>query len=84
LSRLTPHFDGIRIENLKVTGAKVALDIEGLPEAPIKNLVLDNVQIEAAKAGKIYYADVQSRGLKVMPQDAKPLTVGSGVTGSLK
>lgn len=84
LSRLTPHFDGIRIENLKVTNAKVALDIEGLPEAPIKNLVLDNVQIEAAKAGKIYYADVQSRGLKVTPQDGKPLTVGTGVTGSLK
>jgi polygalacturonase len=83
-TRLTPHFDGIRIENLKVTGAKVALDVEGLPEAPIKNLVLDNVQIEAAKAGKIFYAQVQSRGLKVVPQDGQPLTVGTGVTGGLK
>jgi len=84
VTRLTPHFDGIHIENLKVTGAKVALDIEGLPEAPIRNLVLDNVQIEAAKAGKIYYADVQTRGLKVVPQDGQPLTVGTGVAGSLK
>ena len=84
ITRLTPRFDGIRIENLKVTGAKVALDIEGLPEAPIRNLVLDNVQIEAARAGKVYYADVQSRGLKVMAQDGQPLTVGTGVTGSLK
>jgi polygalacturonase len=84
VTRLTPIFDGIRIENLKVTGAKVALDIEGLPEAPIKNLVLDNVQIEAAKAGKIFYAQAQSRGLKVVPQDGQPLTVGTGVTGSLK
>ena len=83
-TRLTPHFDGIHIENLKVTGAKVALDIEGLPEAPIRNLVLDNVQIEAAKAGKVYYADVQARGLKVVPQDGQPLTVGTGVAGSLK
>jgi polygalacturonase len=84
VTRLTPQFNGIRIENLKVTGAKVALDIEGLPEAPIKNLVLDNVQIEAAKAGRVYYADVQARGLKVVPQDGQPLTVGTGVTGSLK
>jgi polygalacturonase len=84
VTRLTPVFDGIHIENLKVTGAKVALDIEGLPEAPIKNLVLDNVQIEAAKAGRIFYANVQSRGLKVVPQDGQPLTVGTGVSGSLK
>ena len=84
VTRLTPHFDGIRIENLKVTGAKVALDIEGLPEAPIKNLVLNNVQIQAAKAGKIYYADVQSRGLKIEAQDGQPLTVGAGVTGNIK
>jgi hypothetical protein len=46
--------------------------------------VLDNVQIEAAKAGKIFYAQAQSRGLKVVPQDGQPLTVGTGVTGSLK
>ena len=84
VTRLTPQFNGIHIENLKVTGAKVALDIEGLPEAPIKNLVLDNVEIEAAKAGKVYYAQVQSRGLKVVPQDGQPLTVGAGVTGSLR
>ena len=84
VTRLTPHFDGIHIENLKVAGAKVALDIEGLPEAPIKNLVLDNVQIEAAKAGKVFYADVQARGLKVVPQDGQALIVGTGVTGGLK
>ncbi len=84
VTRLTPHFDGIRIENLKVTGAKVALDVEGLPEAPIKNLVLDNVQIQAAKAGKIFYAQVQGRGVKILSQDGKPLAVGTGVTGSVK
>jgi polygalacturonase len=84
VTRLTARFDGIHIENVKVTGAKVGLDVEGLPEAPIKNLVLDNVQIEAAKAGKIFYAQVRSRGLKIVAQDGKPLTVGTGVTGSIK
>lgn len=84
VTRLTPHFQDIRIENLKVRGAKVALDIEGLPEAPIKDVVLDNVQIQAAKAGKIFYADVVSHGLRISAQNAQPLTIGAGVTGSLK
>jgi polygalacturonase len=84
VTRLTAQFDGIHIENVRVTGAKVALDIEGLPEAPIRNLVMENVQIQAAKAGKIFYAQVQSRGLRIVPQDGQPLTVGTGVTGNLK
>jgi polygalacturonase len=84
VTRLTARFDGIHIENVKVSGAKVALDIEGLPEAPIKNLVMDNVQIQAAKAGKIFYAQVQSRGLRIVSQDGQPLTIGTGVTGSVK
>jgi polygalacturonase len=84
VTRLTAQFDGIHIENVKVTGAKVALDIEGLPEALIKNLVMENVQIQAAKAGKVFYAQVQSRGLRIVPQDGQPLTVGTGVTGNLK
>jgi polygalacturonase len=84
VTRLTAQFDGIHIENVRVTGAKVALDIEGLPEAPIRNLVMENVQIQAAKAGKIFYAQVQTRGLRIVPQDGQPLTVGTGVTGNLK
>jgi polygalacturonase len=84
VTRLTARFDGIHIENVKVSGAKVALDIEGLSEAPIKNLVMDNVQIQAAKAGKIFYAQVQSRGLRIVSQDGQPLTIGTGVTGSVK
>jgi len=42
------------------------------------------VQIQAAKAGTIFYAQVQSRGLKVVGADGQPLTVGAGVTGNLK
>jgi hypothetical protein len=42
------------------------------------------VQIQAAKAGKIFYAQVQAGGLRIVPQDGQPLTVGTGVTGNLK
>ena len=45
----TPRFHDITIENMTATGAKRAGVIMGLPESPIKNLVLKNVHIAAEK-----------------------------------
>jgi len=84
VTRLTPHMHDITIENLKVTGAKMAMDIEGLPEAPILNLTLKNVQIDAAKGAKIYYAVVDAQGLVIKPQSGPPIMAGAGAKGSLK
>ena len=84
VTRLTPHMHDITIENLKVTGAKVAMDIEGLPEAPILNLTLKNVKIDAAKGAKIYYAVVDAQGLVIKPQSGPPIMAGAGAKGSLK
>jgi polygalacturonase len=83
-TRLTPHIHDITIENVKVTGAKVAMDIEGLPEAPIQNVMLKNVQIDAAKGAKIYYAVVVSQGLVIKAQSGPPVMAGTGAKGSLK
>jgi polygalacturonase len=84
VTRLTPHFHDIRIENLKATGAKTARDIEGLPESPVKGLELKNVQIDAAKGAKIFYAEVVSQGLVVKAQAGPPIMAGQGAKGSLK
>ena len=84
VTRLTPHIHNITIENLKVTGAKAAMDIEGLPEAPIENVVLKNVQIDAVKGAKIDYANVVSQGLVIHAQSGAPIMAGAGVKGSLK
>jgi polygalacturonase len=83
-TRLTPHIHDIVLENVRVTGAKVAMDIEGLPEAPIKNLLLKNVQIDAVKGAKIYYAEFVSQGLVIKPQDGPPITASTGAKGNLK
>ena len=83
-TRLTPHVHDIVFENIKVTGAKVAMDIEGLPEAPFKNVLLKNVQIDAVKGAKIYYAEVVSQGLVIKPQTGPPVTAGAGAKGNLK
>ncbi len=84
VTRLTPHFAHIHIENVKVTGAKVAMEIAGLPEAPIEDVQLKNVQISAAKGARIAYANVTSQGLTVQAQTGMPITTGPGVKGSLK
>jgi polygalacturonase len=84
VTRLTPRFHDIRIENVKASGAKVALQVEGLPEMPVKGLVLKNVQIQAAKGAKVFYAEIQSEGLIIQAQSGPPITTGAGVRGSLK
>jgi len=84
VTRLTPHMHDIVIENLKATGAKTAMDIEGLPEAPIMGLQMKNVQIDAAKGAKIYYAEIVTQGLVIRAQSGPPIMTGAGAKGSLK
>ena len=84
ITRLTPHIHDITIENLKVSGAKVAMDVEGLPEAPIQGLHLKNVEINSAKGAKLFYADIVAEHLVIKPQSGPPIMTGAGVKGSLK
>ena len=65
VTRLTPHFHDIVIENLNATGSAVAGVIAGLPEAPVMGVKLDNVSIEARQGLTIGYAQVLSKNLQV-------------------
>jgi len=84
VTRLTPHMHDISIENLKATGAKTAMDIEGLPEAPILGLRMKNVQMDAVKGAKIFYAEIVTQGLVIHAQSGPPVMAGAGAKGSLK
>ena len=44
-----PRFRNFRISNVICTGAGRSLRIEGLPEAPVENIFLENVNITAAE-----------------------------------
>ena len=65
LTRLTPRFHDIHITNVKVTGAKEAGVIVGLPESPITTIVLDDVRISAEKGMTISNATVTTHNLTV-------------------
>lgn len=83
-TRLTPHFAHVRVENLTVKSAKVGIDIEGLPEAPVEDVQLKNVQITATKGGRIAYATVNAQGLVVNGNASTAVATGPGFQGALK
>ncbi|HVG27970.1 MAG TPA: glycoside hydrolase family 28 protein [Acidobacteriaceae bacterium] len=75
VTRLTPLFHDILIENVKATGAKVAGVIVGLPEAPVKNLILRNVHLEGQAGMKIAYAQVTFDHVDVQAAEGEPITI---------
>jgi len=77
VGRLTPHFHNIRIENVKSVNSPWAGVIVGLPESPVTDIVLKNVNIQATKGLQIGYADVTTDGLTVTTTDgSQPITFG--------
>ncbi len=76
----TPKFHDITIENVTATGAKRAATIMGLPESPIKGLVLKNVRISAATGMTIQNAVVTEENVVVTPASGDAVMRGVGVT----
>jgi hypothetical protein len=75
----TPRFHDIRIENVTATGAKQAAVIYGLPESPVKNVVLKHVHLSAEKGADMQYAQVTATDFVVTAAQGEPITKGPGV-----
>jgi len=65
VTRLTPHFHNIVLQNVTATGAAMAGAIVGLPEAPVTDIVLENVNLSGEKGLSIGYATVTGQNVKV-------------------
>jgi polygalacturonase len=76
----TPKFHDITIQNLTSTGAKRAATIMGLPESPIRNLVLKNVNIAAATGMVAQNAQITEDHVVITPTTGEALTSGPAVT----
>jgi polygalacturonase len=83
VGRLTPLFHDIVIQNVKATGSKSAGVIVGLPEAPVKNIKLQNVDIQAQTGLRIAYADVMLDHVTVNAAEGQAIEVAPSakVTG---
>ena len=66
VTRLTPHFHNIVFQNVTATGDEMAGAIVGLPEAPVTDVVLQNVNISGDKGLSIGYATVTGQNVKVV------------------
>ena len=84
VTRLTPHFHDILIENLRVEGSEVAGIVVGLPEAPVTGVVLKNVSIQAAKGLTVGYAEVSGEKVSIQPQSGDPIISLKGAKVSIK
>jgi polygalacturonase len=84
VQRLTPFFHGITIENVKSVNSPWAGVIIGLPESPVKDIVLKNVDIQAKKGLQIAYAAVTASDLKVTATDGQNITVAPNAKLTIK
>jgi polygalacturonase len=78
VTRLTPHFHDITLENVTATDVISAGAIAGLPEAPIRNVVLKNVHIQAQHGLAISNADVSGKGVGVQAADRSGIIKAAG------
>ena len=84
ITRLTPFFHDITIENVKSINSPWAGVIVGLPESPVKNVILKNVNIQAQKGMQIAYATVSGSNVTVTAAEGKSITVAPNATFTVK
>jgi len=78
VTRLTPHFHDITLENVTATDIVSAGAIAGLPEAPVRNVVLKNVHIQSQQGLAISNADVSGENVNVQTADGSGIIKAGG------
>jgi polygalacturonase len=84
VTRLTPHFHDITLLNVTAAGSTSAGAIVGLPEAPIRGVVLRNVKIAAQHGLTIAYADVAGRSVAIEAAEGQGIALQAGAKVSLR
>lgn len=75
ITRLTPFFHDILIENVKAINSGTDGVIIGLPESPVKGVVLKNVDLSGAKGMTISDAEVTGENVTVKADTGKGMDI---------
>jgi polygalacturonase len=84
IGRLTPFFHDFTIENVTATGATNVGYIVGLPESPVKGVVLKNVKISGQKHMIVMYAQVTGENVVLKSDDGVPTSVSTNAIWNVK
>ncbi|WP_035358929.1 glycoside hydrolase family 28 protein [Edaphobacter aggregans] len=84
ITRLTPFFHDITIENVNSVKSGTAGVIVGLPESPVKNVVLKNINIAAEKGMTIAYANVSGSDVHLVIANGEAITKGPAAAIDIK
>ena len=80
VTRLTPYFHDFHIENVTAKDSQVAAVIFGLPEAPVKDVVLKNVTLEGRQGMTVGFANITLDGVTVKSADGKDYDIKPSAT----
>jgi polygalacturonase len=80
VTRLTPKFHDITLENVTSTGSGTAASIVGLPESPVLGLTLKNVHLAGTKGMSIAYAKVTLDNVTVKADTGEAIKVAATAT----
>jgi hypothetical protein len=84
VTRLTPHFHDIVLENVTATGSASAGAIVGLPEAPVTGVILRNVKIGALHGLTIGFAEVTGEGVVIEAGEGQAIAQQAGAKVALR
>lgn len=84
VTRLTPHFHDITLENVTATGSQSAGVVLGLPESPVWNVLLHHVKIEAQAGLTMGYAEVSGNDVTMQNKDGPAIIKLAGAQVSLR
>lgn len=78
VTRLTPHFHDITLENVTAVDSESAGAIVGLPEAPVRRVVMRNVSIRAQHGLNVGYAEVTGHNVNVTATEGQGIQSQAG------
>ncbi len=74
--RALPHFRDIIITDVRATDSRTGIRVMGIPEAPIEQVVLKRIHVQAGKAGSIENArDWTFEDVSIQGRDGVPVIV---------
>jgi polygalacturonase len=80
LTTLTPKINGVNIRDVTATGANWAMIFSGLPEAPLQNISLHNINIAAQHGIQARYMTGRGDNITISPRQGPVQSSGPDVS----